>query len=265
MKSIKTTAYIMKKMILLSCCVLFLLPAFSQSGYIPSGLDGGKYTPKNSKDEKSKKKNNNSDGYQNLIGLSAGHLFRQMVVFSYERSLTSRFAVKGSIGYCFGKDLMTTYMSIDDNSFSGNELHKGVFKYSDENEFSQKTNYYFDATGKVYSNLMLADYYDVEYRFYVGLSIRNYKQTFLPLADDSTPANVTDLPIQNFGTSLVLGQMVYRESGASLEYYLGFGKLTTSYHGYTYNANSNRYVYDNDKTHLNKFLITIGILYGISF
>jgi len=255
----------MKKMILLSCCVLLLLPAFSQNGYMPSGLDGGKYTPKNSKDEKSKKKKDNSGEYQNLIGLSAGHLFRQMVVFSYERSLSSRFAVKGSAGYCFGKDLMTTYMSVDDPSFSGNALHKGIINYADENQFSQKTNYYLDATGKMYTNLMLADYYDVEYRFYVGLSIRNYKQTFLPLANDITPSNVTNLPIQNFGTSLVLGQMVYRESGATLEYYLGFGKLTSTFHGYSRDNNSYQYVYDNDKTHLNKFLITIGILYGISF
>lgn len=251
----------MKNIILAITFVCCLNAVQAQTGNMPGGLDGGKYTPKNNPDaSKTKKSNAGLDIEKNAISFSLAHLIRQTAVLSYERTVGSRFAIKASGGYCFGKDLTQNLLSITDANENVHDLNY----YNENYTFAQKTNYYADITGKFYSNLSEAEYYDLLYRFYVGLSYRNYRQTFLKNSSDNAPAGIVDLPVTNRGTSLVVGQMVYNASGMTLEYYLGLGRLSSSYHTFTRDANYN-YNYDAAKTKDHRMFFTFGVVYGFSF
>lgn len=257
----------MRKIILFLICFLVTSLLFAQNGNTPNGLDLDKYTPKIAKDEKSKEKESDENNeYKNSIKISVTHLLRQMLVISYERNLSSRFALKFSGGYCFGKDYFSRYISPAKAVVSGAAGQtKELYDFVDQNKFDHKFNYYVDATGKICTNLLSADFIDLEYKFYSGLSIRNYKQTFLPSNQDITPSDVTELPVKSIAASVVLGVMTYRESTLASEFYFGFGRINTSFPKYTQHSTNYIYSYDNDKTTSNKFMITVGILYGISF
>lgn len=257
----------MRKIILFLICFLVTSLVFAQNGNTPNGLDLDKYKPKISKEDKSKEEENDENNeYKNSIKISATHLFRQMLVISYERNVNSRFALKFSGGYCFGKDYFSHYISPARALVSGaTGQTKELYDFVDQNKFDHKFNYYVDATGKICTNLLSADFIDLEYKFYSGLSIRNYKQTFLPSNQDITPSDVTELPVKSIAASVVLGVMTYRESTLASEFYLGFGRIHTSFPKYTQHSTDYVYTYDNDKITSNKFMITVGILYGISF
>lgn len=248
-------------------CVLFILIAqysYAQNGTILNGLDGDKYTPKNTENTSKKKKQESDLIGKNLISYSVSHLVRQIAVLSYERHLGNRFGIKVSGGYCFGKDLMLS--TNVDEILSDNYDDKNLISLNENNTFAHKTNYYADITGKAYTNINESSFYDLLYRFYAGLSYRNYRQSYLPSNEDILPIGVNDILVKNAATSLVLGQYVYRENGFALEYYVGFGRKTSKYHGLTRDQNVNyKYVYDQNERTDNKLLITVGVAYGICF
>jgi hypothetical protein len=246
--------------------VLFCLNSYyshSQSGTVLNGLDGDKYTPKESNSKTKKKKTGSDLVGNNLISISLSHFYRQIAVISYERHLGNRFGLKVSGGYCFGKDFTESFNIHE--FLNGDPNVKNLYNINDENDFAQKFNYYFDATAKIYTNVNDAFSYDISYRFYAGLSYRNYHQTFYPLNDEIMPKNQQLIPVSNVGTTLVIGQHIYRDLGFSFEYYLGLGRLSTSYNKFHRDQNTNQMTYDTNTTVRNKFLITFGLVYGFCF
>jgi hypothetical protein len=235
----------------------------AQSGGVLNGLDGDKYTPKQAQQVNKNKRQSNLIG-NNIISYSLSHLLRQMAVLSYERHFGERYGLKVSGGYCFGKDLMQSLSA--ESSLTEDYNDKDLYDIHEENEFAQQENHYADITGKVYTNINESSFYDLLYRVYGGLSYRNYRQTYLPVRGDVMPAGVNDIRVNNQAVSLVIGQYVYRENGISLEYYLGIGRRTSRYHGFTRDQSvSYDFMYDQKERKENKLLFTVGVAYGICF
>jgi hypothetical protein len=114
--------------------------------------------------------------------------------------------------------------------------------------------------------MKFAEYYDIEYKFYAGINYRVYKQTFaFNRSEDIFPTNVKNLPILSSGTQLVIGQMACREDGLAMEYYIGIGTKSSSFHEMRYNPTSNRYEYNPNKSREKTLLLTFGLIYGLSF
>jgi hypothetical protein len=253
----------LKTLILTSYVCVLSNFIFAQNTSMPKDLDGGKYTPK-STESKNKKKSTENDS-RNLIGISVGHMVRKMAVISYERAINKRFAARLSLGYCLGKDRADGLLN-EANSDNDPYEKKTASTYNINNDYIQSNNFYTDLTGKIYTNMKLADYYDIEYKFYVGINYRMYKQTFaFNRSEDIIPTNVKNLPVLSTGTQLVIGQMAYREDGLAMEYYIGIGTKTSSFHEMTFNPTSNRYEYVSKKSNEKNLLLTFGLIYGLSF
>jgi hypothetical protein len=253
----------LKTLILTSYVCVLSNFIYAQNTSMPKDLDGGKYTPK-STESKNKKKSTENDS-RNLLGLSVGHMVRQMAVINYERAINERFAARLSLGYCLGKDRADGLLN-EANSDNDPYEKKTASTYNINNDYIQSNNFYTDLTGKIYTNMKLADYYDIEYKFYAGINYRVYKQTFaFNKSQDIFPTNVKNLPILSTGTQLVIGQMAYREDGLAMEYYIGIGTKTSSFHEMIFNPISNRYEYNLNKSKEKGLLLTFGLIYGISF
>jgi hypothetical protein len=253
----------LKTLILTSCLCVLSNFIFAQNTSMPKDLDGGKYTPKSTEPKNNKKSESHEN--RNLIGLSVGHMVRQMAVVSYERAINNRFAARLSLGYCLGKDV--TDGLFNDADINSNPYDSKIAStYSLNNDYVQSNNFYTDLTGKIYTNMKFAEYYDIEYKFYAGINYRVYKQTFaFNRSEDIFPTNVKNLPILSSGTQLVIGQMAYREDGLAMEYYIGIGTKSSSFHEMRYNPTSNRYEYNPNKSREKTLLLTFGLIYGLSF
>ena len=253
----------MKKLTFLACFCILSNFIFAQNTSMPKDLDGGKYTPK-STESKNKKKSTENDN-RNLIGISVGHMIRKMAVISYERAINDRFAARLSLGYCLGKDVTEGLLN-DADIYRNQNDNKMASTYNQDNDYVQSNNFYTDLTGKIYTNMKLAEYYDIEYKFYVGINYRMYKQTFaFNRTEDIIPTNVKNLPVLSSGTQLVVGQMAYREDGLAMEYYIGIGTKTSSFNEMSFNPTSSRYEYISKKSKEKSLLLTFGLIYGISF
>ena len=253
----------LKTLFLTSCVCVLSNFIFAQNTSMPKDLDGGKYTPK-STESKNKKKSSENDS-RNLIGISVGHMIRKMAVVSYERAINDRFAARLSLGYCLGKDVTDGLLNDADINRYQND-NKMASTYNQNNDYIQSNNFYTDLTGKIYTNMKLAEYYDIEYKFYVGINYRMYKQTFaFNRTEDIIPTNVKNLPVLSSGTQLVIGQMAYREDGLAMEYYIGIGTKTSSFNEMSFNTTSSRYEYISKKSKETSLLLTFGLIYGISF
>ncbi len=253
----------LKTLILTSYVCVLSNFIFAQNTSMPKDLDGGKYTPK-STESKNKKKSSENDN-RNLIGISVGHMIRKMAVVSYERAINDRFAARLSLGYCLGKDVTEGLLN-DADIYRNQNDNKMASTYNQDNDYVQSNNFYTDLTGKIYTNMKLAEYYDIEYKFYVGINYRMYKQTFaFNRTEDIIPTNVKNLPVLSSGTQLVVGQMAYREDGLAMEYYIGIGTKTSSFNEMSFNPTSSRYEYISKKSKEKSLLLTFGLIYGISF
>jgi hypothetical protein len=253
----------MKKLTFLSYFCILSNFGFAQNTSMPKDLDGGKYTPK-STESKNKKKSSENDN-RNLIGISVGHMIRKMAVISYERAINDRFAARLSLGYCLGKDVTEGLLN-DADIYRNHNDNKIASTYNQNNDYIQSNNFYTDLTGKIYTNMKLADYYDIEYKFYLGINYRMYKQTFaFNRSEDIIPTNVKNLPVLSSGTQLVVGQMAYRADGLAMEYYIGIGTKTSSFHEMSFNPTSSRYEYVSKKSKEKSLLVTFGLIYGLSF
>lgn len=252
----------MKFLLILFLAISLSSSLTAQQGNMPKGLDGGKFTPKNSP-KKEKQESGTELGFNNLIGLSAAHLFRQIAVLSYERHLGNRFGAKASLGYCFGKDKAYTILDEENSSYNTPVTLKDIIEQNPYN--SSGPNYYADATAKVYTNLNESMVYDLLFRFYAGISYRNYRQTFNVNQGYSLPTDVKTIPVNNSAISLVIGQMAYRQGGMYFEYYLGLGRINSSYNGFIRDQTTGNYQYNYAKTYLKKALLTVGVVYGIGF
>ena len=253
----------LKTLMLTSCLCVLSNFIFAQNTSMPKDLDGGKYTPKSTESKNNKKSESHEN--RNLIGLSMGHIVRQMAVVSYERAINNRFAARLSLGYCLGKDV--TDGLFNDADINSNPYDSKIAStYSLNNDYVQSNNFYTDLTGKIYTNMKFAEYYDIEYKFYAGINYRVYKQTFaFNRSEDIFPTNVKNLPILSSGTQLVIGQMAYREDGLAMEYYIGIGTKSSSFHEMRYIPTSNRYEYNPNKSREKSLLLTFGLIYGLSF
>jgi hypothetical protein len=267
--------HILLRHLLHSFSILLLAQvSIAQSGSLPSGLDGGKYTPKVSKsndddddDDKSKSKLDT----KNTISFSIGHIVRQRIVFFYERTLTQRFSIQAGIGlrYSLGEK------SILPNSYAKNLLtpqknnpeQLSLTQLYDYSNINGKMIPYLELGGKIHTNLIESGISEgSEVRFFGALSMRYFPDKLITSKSSGIFVPNENISISNLGIVAKAGFTHTLFSIVSYEFYVGFGKVVAKYPQYTRNTNP-QYQYESTKKTISEIRNTIllGLLIGYTF
>jgi hypothetical protein len=251
------------------CLVLtmFITQSFGQN--LPNGLDGGKYTPQNTKKTKEKKEDKFEMNERNSICVSASHLTRGIGALQYERNINNRFSAF-ILGGVFINGLSNIYGDNSNSSSTANsdEEIMSVEHFRKQSANAKGINPYVELGGKINTNLITSDigFQLEEVRFYAGFSVRRYNENRIITPNGFLVDNNPKTTIQRTGGLIKIGMQAYQESVMMTEYYIGFGYMNYRLPEFKKDENFVSVYAKNGNTKQETIpFFAVGLLWGLTF